>query len=96
MTDDVPRRTDDPARIAGILVELVRWACAAAIAVIVSGFAFLLVTGDYANAGPVVAKVSYQHGVHAGDLFVMAGWAVAMLALAVLVVPWRRFRRRPR
>ena len=63
---------------------MLRWLCALVVAGIVSGFAFLLLTGDYDNAGPVLLPVTESHGVHAGDLFVIAGWAVAMAALALL------------
>jgi hypothetical protein len=51
---------------------------------IVSGFAFLLLTGRYINDGEVVVALTANHGLHAGDLFVIAGWAVAMLALLIL------------
>ena len=68
--------------------------CALVVGAILSGFAFLLVTGEYINDGPVVADVSSRHGIHAGDLFVVAGWAVAMLALlGLLALGWRRTRR---
>ena len=63
---------------------MLRWLCALVVAGIVSGFAFLLLTGRYINDGPVVITLTDSHGLHAGDLFVLAGWAVAMAALAVL------------
>ena len=70
---------------------MLRWLCATIVAGILSGFAFLLVTGDYANDGPTVLNLSHHHGVHAGDLFVLAGWAVAVLAvLALAALPPRR------
>ena len=50
------------------------------------GFAFLLLTGRYLNDGPVVVTLSGHHGLHAGDLFVIAGWVVSMLALVALTV----------
>ncbi len=60
-------------------------------------FAFLLLTGRYINDGPVVAAVDERHGVHAGDLFVAAGWLVALLAVVALLVTSRQGRdRRPR
>jgi hypothetical protein len=63
---------------------VLRWSYALVVAGIVSGFAFLLVTGYYDNDGPVLVELTASHGLHAGDLFVIAGWAVAMGALARL------------
>jgi hypothetical protein len=58
-----------------------------------SAFTFLLVTGDYITDGPVLIAVTRSHGLHAGDLFVMAGWAVAMTALFLLARHPGRLRR---
>ena len=63
---------------------MLRWSYALVAAGIVSGFAFLLLTGKYDNDGPVLVALTDSHGLHAGDLFVIAGWAVAMGALALL------------
>ena len=51
---------------------------------VVTLFAFLLLTGRYINDGPILVRISDGHGLHAGDLFVVAGWAVAMTALVLL------------
>jgi hypothetical protein len=51
---------------------------------VLSGFAFLLLTGQYENEGPVLVRITREHGLHEGDLFVIAGWALAMLALVLL------------
>jgi hypothetical protein len=60
----------------------------------VSGFAFLLLTGRYINDGPVLVTGSSNHGLHAGDLFVIAGWAVSMVALlALAAMPEKTARR---
>ncbi len=67
-----------------------RWVCAAVAGAVLSGFAFLLVTGRYANDGPVLLRLWAGHGVHLGDLFVATGWAVAMAMLWVLAWPRRR------
>ncbi len=67
-----------------------RWVCAAVAGAVLSGFAFLLVTGRYANDGPVLLQLWAGHGLHLGDLFVATGWAVAMVMLAVLAWPHRR------
>ena len=66
---------------------MLRWSCAAVAATVVSGFAFLLVTGRYISDGPVLARLAEDHGVHLGDVFVVAGWAVAMVMLTVLAWP---------
>jgi hypothetical protein len=60
----------------------------------VSGFAFLLLTGRYINDGPVLVTLSSEHGLHEGDLFVIAGWALSMVALFVLAAMPGRFARR--
>ncbi|MGY1915002.1 hypothetical protein [Blastococcus sp. SYSU DS0973] len=70
---------------------MLRWLCALVAGAVVSGFAFLLITGQYSNDGPVLLRLSGDHGLHAGDLFVLAGWAVAVLALlALAAMPARR------
>jgi uncharacterized iron-regulated membrane protein len=74
---------------------VLRWFCAAVIGTVVSGFAFLLVTGRYINDGPIIARLGAGHGVHLGDVFVAAGWAVAMVMLAVLARPSWGIRRAP-
>ncbi len=66
-----------------------RWLCALATGGVLTGFAFLLLTGRYLNDGPVLARLDMERGLHAGDLFVIAGWVVAMLALAGLLVSTR-------
>ena len=64
--------------------------CAAVAGAVVSGFAFLLVTGNYINDGPVLVRLSWSHGLHLGDLFIAAGWLVAVAMLLVLARPIRR------
>ncbi|OMQ15222.1 hypothetical protein A7K94_0211060 [Modestobacter sp. VKM Ac-2676] len=83
--------TDPPVGARTDLLELVRWAAAALVAAVLTGFAFLLVTGSYRKEGPVVLALSANHGLHLGDLFVLAGWAVSLVAvLLVTVLPARR------
>ena len=65
---------------------MLRSLCSVVVGAVLSGFAFLLLTGSYVADGPVVAEVSREHGVHAGDILVISGWGVAMLALAWLAV----------
>jgi len=57
---------------------------------VLSGFAFLLLTGRYFEEGRVVVVLTRTHGLHSGDLFVLAGWAVATAALVALALPGRR------
>ena len=76
--------------VRGYRGRMLRWLCALVAAAVVSGFAFLLVTGEYANEGPTLLSVSRNHGLHAGDVFVLAGWAVAVVAvLALAALPPR-------
>ena len=70
---------------------MLRWFCALVVAGVLTGFALLLLSGRYLNDGPVVLTMSEDHGVHVGDLFVVAGWVVAMIAvLALASAPARR------
>jgi hypothetical protein len=70
---------------------MIRWACATVTALVVTVFAFLLLTGQYPNDGRVVVEVSRDHGLHQGDLFVIGAWAVAMIGLLLLTaMPDRR------
>ncbi len=69
---------------------MIRWLCTLLVGAIVSGFAYLLVTGRYTNDGPVLLRLSREHGLHVGDLFVAGGWFVAMAALVALAAMPRR------
>ncbi|WP_299954959.1 hypothetical protein [uncultured Modestobacter sp.] len=56
-------------------------------------FAFLLVTGRYADEGPVLVVLRPGRGVHRGDLFVIAGWLLGVAAvLTAAASPGRRSR----
>ncbi|SFE04744.1 hypothetical protein [Blastococcus tunisiensis] len=63
---------------------MTRWLFAGVVGVVLTGFTFLLITGNYTNDGPVLVKLTGAHGLHAGDLFVIGGWLCAMAALAAL------------
>ena len=65
---------------------MLRLLCALVLAGVLSGFTFLLLTGDYINDGQVLIGLGENRGVHEGDLFVVAGWLVSLTALAVLLV----------
>ncbi len=62
-----------------------RWLSALVIAGVLSVFAVLLLTGRYVNQGPVLLRLGEDHGIHGGDLFIILGWAVALLAEVGLV-----------
>ena len=69
---------------------MIRWLYATVAEVVLSGFTFLLLTGRYINEGPVVLSLSLRHGLHSGDLSVLAGWVVATWAVVALVLSRRR------
>ncbi|SDX49082.1 hypothetical protein SAMN05661080_00150 [Modestobacter sp. DSM 44400] len=66
--------------------RLLHWLCVLVAAGVLTGFALLLLTGKYVSDGPVVVAVTHDHGVHAGDPFVVAGWALGMLAVGRLAL----------
>ena len=63
---------------------MLRRLCSLVVGGILSTFTFLLLTGRYINDGPVVITLTDSHGLHVGDLFVIAGWAVGMATLLLL------------
>ena len=65
---------------------VLRWLCALFVGAVLTGFTTLLVTGRYINDGPVLVRLTATHGLHLGDLFVLVGWVVAMLAVTKLAV----------
>ena len=66
--------------------RLVDRLCALLAVVVLTGFALLLVTGRYVADGPVLLSLSAEHGLHEGDLLVVAGWAAGVAAVVRLVV----------
>jgi hypothetical protein len=78
-----------PAR-SDLLWRALRWLFVLVPAGVLSVFALLLLTGQYYNEGPVIAVVVVDHGLHRGDLFVLAGWAAGMLSLLGLLLLRRR------
>ena len=62
------------------------------IGAVVTWFSLLLVTGEYSEEGAVLFAVSSEHGVHKGDLMVIACWAVSIVALLVLTASPSRAR----
>lgn len=64
---------------------MLRWLSALVIAGLLTGFTALLVVGDFPGAGRVIRIIGPGHGLHIGDVIVMAGWAVGMIALLLLL-----------
>ena len=64
---------------------MLRWLSALLIAAVLSVFAVLLLTGRYLADGPVLLRFGPEHGIHAGDLFIVLGWAAALLAVVELM-----------
>ncbi len=64
---------------------VLRWLSALVIAVILSAFAVLLLTGRYVNDGPVLVALGADRGIHQGDVFIVAGWAFAQLSVIGLL-----------
>ena len=57
-------------------------------AAVLSVFAALLLNGRYRAEGHVLLRLSESHGIHRGDLLIVGGWLIGMIAVAVLV--WER------
>jgi hypothetical protein len=54
-------------------------------AAVLSVFAALLLNGRYRVEGPVVLSLSGAHGIHRGDILIVGGWLIGMIAVAVLL-----------
>ncbi|MGY1631545.1 hypothetical protein ACI784_07550 [Geodermatophilus sp. SYSU D01186] len=74
---------------------MLRLLFAIVVAGILTVFAFLLLTGEYINDGAVLVRLSEDHGIHRGDIFVVTGWAAALLSEIGLLITSGRGRRRP-
>lgn len=73
---------------------MLRWLYALVVEAVLSGLALLLLTGRY-KEGQVVLSLNAQHGLHSGDLFVLAGWLVGTAALLPLALSRRGSDERP-
>jgi hypothetical protein len=69
---------------------VLRWLFALVVAGYLTVFAFLLVTGEYINDGPILISLTEDHGIHQGDVFITTGWVAAMLSEAGLLFTSRR------
>ena len=71
---------------------MLRWAGALLTAAVMSGFAFLLLTGDYIREGPVLVTLSETHGIHRGDVGIVSFSAVGMIGLLIALLAPPRSR----
>jgi hypothetical protein len=53
------------------------------VALVLTGFALLLLSGRYLREGPVVATVSENHGIHRGDIGIVSVWGLGMIGLGI-------------
>jgi hypothetical protein len=62
---------------------MLRWAGVLLTTAVLSGFAVLLLTGDYIREGPVLLSLSATHGIHRGDLGIVAAWVLGEIGVLV-------------
>jgi hypothetical protein len=65
---------------------VIRWLGALLAALVMTAFTLLLLSGQYFREGPVVATLTHNHGIHRGDIGIMAAWALGMIGLALTLV----------
>ena len=70
-----------------------RWAGALLATAVLSGFAVLLLTGDYIREGPVLLTLTATHGIHRGDVGIVAVWALGVIGVLVCALSGPRARR---
>ena len=67
---------------------MLRRLCGLLVMADLTGCAALLVISTNRFEGPILASLTANHGLHAGDLVVLGGWALSMVAvLTVLMRP---------
>jgi hypothetical protein len=62
---------------------VVRWLGALLAVAVLTAFALLLLSGQYFREGPVVATLTHDHGIHRGDIGIVAAWTLGMIGLAL-------------
>ena len=67
---------------------MLRWLVGLVAAAVLSVFTALLLNGRYRVEGHVLLRLSETHGIHRGDVLIVGGWLIGMIAVAVLV--WER------
>jgi predicted outer membrane lipoprotein len=73
---------------------VLRWLLGLIVAAILSVFTALLLHGQYVDMGPVVLRLSTDHGIHRGDILIAGGWLVGLIAVLTLVLDHPRRDRR--
>ena len=74
---------------------MLRWTGALLTTAVLSGFAVLLLTGDYIRQGPVLLTLTYNHGIHRGDVGIVAGWVLGEIGVLGCALGGRSARRNP-
>jgi len=64
---------------------VLRWLVGLIAAGVLSVFTALLLNGRYRVEGPVLLSLWEDHGIHRGDLLIISGWLIGMIAVAVLL-----------
>jgi hypothetical protein len=54
-------------------------------AAVLTVFAVLLLNGRYRAEGHVLLRLSETHGIHRGDVLIIGGWLIGLIAVAVLL-----------
>ena len=65
---------------------MLRWSGALLTAAVLSGFAVLLLTGEYIRSGPVLVRLAEDHGIHRGDIGIVAFWTLGMVGVLATVL----------
>lgn len=52
---------------------------------VLSVFAALLLNGRYRAEGQVLLRLSETHGIHRGDVLIVGGWLIGVIAIAMLL-----------
>lgn len=86
------RRTTASAARAARAPQALVWTSTAVAVVVLSAFFVLIVSGRVVTEGPVLLTLTQTHGVHLGDLFALAAWGVAVVALLASALAVRSMR----
>src|SRR4051794_25659588 len=65
---------------------MLRWLSGLFVMADLTGCAALLVISTNRFEGPVLASLTANHGLHAGDLVVLAAWALSMIAVLTVLL----------
>lgn len=79
-TTTAPSARPTAAAAAGRAAATGHWLTTAVTSAVLTAFAVLIVSGRVVTEGPVVLVLSRTHGVHLGDLGVLAAWCAGVAA----------------